>query len=513
MSDFNEETKKDELNEEVEKSFHEINEVLSNNDDQEVLSNNDDQESTIVDENSDEIVILDEQDKENIDFCENNDIHKEHTDEQDDNVILDEEDEIKSDETVVNDSIKKANNEGKENKSSPIKKILLVTLCFILAFAGGLTGTILGNYLSRNDKTILYQSVEHEINNTSSDVQTLNVKEIAKIASVSVVEIQTETVSTSTFFQQAISSGAGSGVILSSDGYVVSNHHVIEGANKIRVTTSDGTSYDAILIGSDAATDLAVLKIEATNLKAATLGTSSTLEVGDNAVAIGNPLGELGGTVTDGIISALDREITIDNQTMHLLQTNAAINPGNSGGGLFDNQGHLIGIVNAKSSGSDIEGLGFAIPIDKAKPVIESIIEHGYVKGRPSLGIMLQSSAAYDSSKANIYIARINPNEACDRAGLKVGDQILEFGGETIDSVTKFKDVLNLYQANDKVEMKVLRNNEIITVTITLDDAQQSINNQPTNQDTQTNPTQNYGNNYDDYFGNDDEFDIFDFFR
>ncbi len=483
-----------EFNDEYEKALHELNEQT---DEVDMNNQNDEVEEEIVTE----------QDEELIEIFDEEEVTQDEK-EKDEEVVVEEKDEEVVEETKkvdVDSTVLNRKDDQSVKPKSTLKTVLVALLCFILAFVGGLGGSILGNHLTKNDKTVLYQSVKHEVQNTNSSQQTLSIKEVAKIASVSVVEIQTETMSTSSFFQQAISSGAGSGVILTKDGYVVTNHHVIDGANKITVTTSDGVVYDATLIGSDAATDLAVLKIEATDLTPATLGYSESLVVGDSAIAIGNPLGELGGTVTSGIISALDREITIDNQTMHLLQTSAAINPGNSGGGLFNDQGHLIGIVNAKSSGSDIEGLGFAIPIDKAKPIIDSIIQHGYVKGRPSLGIMLQSSAAYDNSKANIYIARINPNEACDRAGLQVGDQILEFGGEVIDTLAKLKDVLSTFSAGEQVEMKVLRQNEIVTVTITLDDASESSNNQPTQQDTQSYPTQNYDV--------DDEFDIFDFFR
>lgn len=416
--------------------------------------------------------------------------------------------EVKEENQETNQEAIKEVNENKQSKvkvKSKFKSSLLMILCFVLAFVGGLGGSALGNFLTKDDRKIIYQTIKHEVENVNSTNKALSINEIANIASTSVVEIKTETVSTSSFFREAISSGAGSGVILTQDGYIVTNHHVIEGANRISVTTKDGVVYEATLIGSDNASDLAVLKVEANDLKPATLGYSSELEVGDTAVAIGNPLGELGGTVTSGIISALDREITIDDQTMHLLQTNAAINPGNSGGGLFNDQGHLIGVVNAKSSGSDIEGLGFAIPIDKAKPIIESIMEHGYVKGRPSLGIAYQSSAAYDNSKANIYIVKINQGEAADKAGLEIGDQILSFGGEKIDSVSKLKDTIAKYKAGDQVEMKVLRDDEIVTVTITLDDASESSNNKPQEQeDVQTYPSQDYGF--------DDEQDLFEYF-
>lgn len=192
------------------------------------------------------------------------------------------------------------------------------------------------------------------------------------------LEITTESVQTGSYFNQYVATGAGSGVIISADGYIVTNDHVISGANSIAVRLHDGTTLDAALVATDAKTDLAVIRVQAQELIPATLGTSADLVVGQPVVAIGNPLGRLGGTVTDGIISAKDRVISIDGEHMTLLQTNAAVNPGNSGGGLFDAQARLVGVVNSKSSGSDVEGLGFAIPIDTARPVIEQLITQGY---------------------------------------------------------------------------------------------------------------------------------------
>ncbi|MEG1732149.1 MAG: trypsin-like peptidase domain-containing protein, partial [Longicatena sp.] len=301
----------------------------------------------------------------------------------------------------------------------------------------------------------------------------MSVKEVANATMNSVVEIKTESVSTNSFFQQAVQSGAGSGVILSKDGYIVTNNHVINGANKVSVATKDGKKYDAKLIGSDAATDLAVIKIETTDLIPVVLGESSKLEVGDNAIAIGNPLGELGGTVTTGIISALDRAITIDNQTMHLLQTNAAINPGNSGGGLFNDQGQLIGIVNAKSGGENIEGLGFAIPIDRAKTIITNLIENGYVKDRASLGVTLtlggsSNPFAQEKESQQVYIYKVSEGKAADKAGLKAGDQILKIDNEKVTTISNVTNVINTHKPGDSVKLSILRDSETKVVSVTL---------------------------------------------
>lgn len=347
------------------------------------------------------------------------------------------------------------------------QKGILLLGCFLLGLAGSMTGSILTGGFKPN-KSVLYQSVQTE------NVEVSDVKAVAKSCSPSVVEIKTESVSTHSFFSNAISSGAGSGVILSKDGYIVTNHHVIEGANKVTVTTSDGQTFDAKLIGSDQSSDLAVIKVEAENLTPAIQGTSASLEVGDSAVAIGNPLGELGGTVTNGIISALDREVTIDNQTMHLLQTNAAINPGNSGGGLFNSKGELIGIVNAKSSGENIEGLGFAIPIDRAKPIIENLIQNGYVKDRAALGVSLSSSENPFDNSQTIYISGLVKGGAAEKAGLKVGDQILQIDDVDITSVSQLKEIITSHKAGDRITVTVLRSNQIGNISVTLQETQEN---------------------------------------
>lgn len=208
-------------------------------------------------------------------------------------------------------------------------------------------------------------------NNTTGSVATAVDK-----AAASVVEISTESVQQDYRYGVGIVAGAGSGVILTTDGYIVTNHHVIDGASNIMVRLADGSVYQAGLVATDPQTDLAVIKITAENLVTATFADSDAVRTGDLALAIGNPLGNLGGTVTAGIISAKDREIMIDGQVRKLMQTSAAVNRGNSGGGLFDSQGNLIGIVNAKSAGVDIEGIGFAIPTNLVKQTVDALLQN-----------------------------------------------------------------------------------------------------------------------------------------
>ncbi len=314
-------------------------------------------------------------------------------------------------------------------------------------------------------------------NSSSSKTVVTDYSEIASKCGPSVVEITTESSSSgNSAFNQYIQQGAGSGVIFSEDGYIITNNHVIEGASTIRVKTTDGTEYKAKVIGADSDSDLAILKIDAKNLTAATIGDSDSLEVGDAAIAIGNPLGELGGTVTSGMISALDREITIDNTTMTLLQTDAAINPGNSGGGLFDAQGNLIGIVNAKESQAGIEGLGFAIPINDALPTIEELISDGKVsaKNKAALNVSLydnQSNSSYyynDDMESGCYIVQIVKDGAADKAGLKQSDRIVKFDDKEITSTSQVKNILSKHKVGDKVEIVVERDGKEITTTVTL---------------------------------------------
>lgn len=270
--------------------------------------------------------------------------------------------------------------------------------------------------------------------------------------------------------------GSGSGVIITSDGYIITNNHVISGAEKIKVYLQDGTEYEAELIGADSYTDLAVIKIDAENLYAATIGVSGNLMVGDTIYAIGNPLGVLATSVSKGIISGLDREVTIDGQQMTLMQVNASVNPGNSGGGLFNADGELIGIVNSKASGDDVEGIGFAIPMDTAKGVVTDLMDHGFVTGRPYLGITMQNVAFTTGSYGffgNNYtthpqIYSIEAGSAAEAAGLQVNDIILAFDEQQINSSSEISALLYEYSVGDKVTITVQRGSEKINVEVTL---------------------------------------------
>lgn len=310
----------------------------------------------------------------------------------------------------------------------------------------------------------------------SSAVAPTTVQEVVDKVSSSVVEITTESVQTSGYLGQYITQGAGSGVIVSEDGYIITNNHVIEDASTILVKTTDGTEYEATLIGTDSTADVALIKIDAKGLNAVTFADSEELAVGQTAIAIGNPLGSLGGTVTTGIISALDRTITLDGKQMNLLQTNAAINPGNSGGGLFDANGNLIGLVVAKSSGTGIEGLGFAIPANDVVAVLDDLMNYGYVTGRPSLGVTIvdvtsrQELFMYRLDKIGVYISEVEPGSCAEKAGLQSADCIEKINGTEVSSASEVSEIIDECKAGDSITIQYYRDGESKTVTLVLDE-------------------------------------------
>lgn len=370
--------------------------------------------------------------------------------------------------------------------------VLVVALCAGAGFGGGYLGGIAAKGAG---KTVVYQApsstAASDNTNTAATAPTptkadgMTVSEIASKVGPSVVEVRTEQVVTSPYFRQYVQDGAGSGVIISEDGYIITNNHVVSGAEQIQVTTSDKQTYSATLVGTDSKTDIAVLKIEATGLTAAVIGDSDQLAVGEFALAVGNPLGTLGGTVTDGIVSALNRDITVNGQNMTLLQTNAAVSPGNSGGGLFDANGALIGIVNAKSSESNVEGLGFAIPVNTAMQVAQSLIENGYVTGRPEFGITVvpiadaQTAMQYGVNRYGVYVAQVNEGSAAEKAGLQPGDLFVSVDGNAVSTTADVTSVLDEHAVGDVVQVQVIRDNKVLELEITLQEKVQSAAAQP----------------------------------
>ena len=405
---------------------------------------------------------------------------------------------------------------------------LLVAGCLCLSCLTGLGGAALGTTLVQHNQantaqtTTAAATADHSGNTANSAGYSLEnatgsdltIKEITSATQNSVVEIRTESVASDSWMQQYVTQGAGSGVIISDDGYIMTNNHVIEGASKIKVTTADEKEYEAKLVGTDETNDVAVLKIQATGLTPVTYGNSDNLEVGDMAVAIGNPLGELGGTVTAGIISATDRELSIDGKTMHLLQTDSSINPGNSGGGLFNGDGQLIGLVVAKSSGSDVEGLGFAIPINTAADVAKQLIEKGYVSGQPSTGMTYQEGSASNSGNdsfssfdsffggntaTGVFIYSVN-GENAKKAGFQAGDQVYAVDGKEITSFDELSSVITSHKVGDKVKFTIIRNGTQKNINLELEEKTASNQNQagqndPNGQDQQNQADPGNGQN------------------
>ncbi len=374
---------------------------------------------------------------------------------------------------------KKAKSKAKLSASA-VALILAASLVFSAIF--GLGGVYVGYKLFSDGSGIVTQNKELNTNvstNVVADAPEGSVAAAAETAANAVVEITTETVTTSFFYGDYVQSGAGSGVIIDAEnGYIITCAHVISGASTVEVTLRDGTIYAAEIIGSDSDTDIAVIQIEPKEaLTAASLGDSDTLVVGQTAIAIGNPLGTLGGTVTSGIISALNREINIDGQDYSLLQIDTSINPGNSGGGLFDIAGNLIGIVNAKSSADStssttIEGLGFAIPVNKAVEICKDLVEQGYVGGRLSLGIYvyeytkdsnlysLYQSGYYDLinyiSGEGVYFLEYQTGQ---NGGFKFGDRIVAIDGVEVAARNDITSLLEEYELGDTVTVTVSRMN------------------------------------------------------
>jgi serine protease Do len=362
-----------------------------------------------------------------------------------------------------------------------MKNSTAVLLCTVIGLGSiGLSGVsaYAGYSAAKSNNASSSTTVVEKVTASNTGSTSVTVSDVSGVVAQlrpTVVEITTQTVSSSGYFgQETVATGAGSGVIISQDGYIVTNNHVIEDAQSITVKTVDGTEYEAELVGTDSQTDIAVIKVNAENLTPATIGDSDAIQVGEPVIAIGNPLGSLGGTVTTGIISAVGREITINGENMTLLQTDAAINQGNSGGGLFDANGYLIGIVNAKTMDTGIEGLGFAIPISDVTSVIEDLVAHGKVTTRPVLNVSLQdiSDSSYFGRgynlTAGVYIVQVVEGGTASDAGLEIGDRIVSFDGQDVSSSSEVKQILREHSIGDQVEMVYERDGQQYTVTLTL---------------------------------------------
>jgi len=354
----------------------------------------------------------------------------------------------------------------------PEKKTNALAVCLISVFATlaicfvGLL--VLGWAVSEDSNS----NVVSQQNNKPTQASTLEQLAKREGAEMSIVDIAnkvgpavcgiTVTQQVQSFFGTQLAEGSGSGIIISDDGYIVTNQHVIENASEIKVILSTGQEHTAQLVGQDANTDLAVIKIDSKNLPVAELGYSSELAVGELAIAIGNPLGqEFAGSVTVGVISALNRSVTVEDRTYTLIQTDAAINSGNSGGALVNSFGQVVGINSLKVL--QAEGLGFAIPIDFAKPIIDDLMANGYVKGRPVIGVSLREVDSSMSQQYGVpeglYVVSVSPFSAAEKAGILQGDVILEADGQKVSTVAELNTIKNQKRAGDTIKLKIKRSN------------------------------------------------------
>ena len=360
----------------------------------------------------------------------------------------------------------------------------VVALCLVCALIGGFAQPV-AHLIGGGGTTTIYTGDRQPTQVTTAAVDTskeLTTAEIYANYVESCVGITVDIVSTNIFGQTVTGAAAGSGFVITEDGYILTNYHVISGANSITVAFSDGKTYPATLVGGEEANDIAVIKIDATGLKPVVIGSSSDMLVGEQVTTIGNPLGELTFSESTGIISAVDRTITMsDGAEMNMIQTDCAINSGNSGGPLFNSHGEVIGIVSAKyssggsSSSASVEGLGFAIPMDDVAQMVSELVQNGYVSGKPLLGLIGdqqngsigQDLQAY-GIPAGTLVAAVTPDLPAAKAGIQAGDIITKFGDADITSWNDLVAAKNSHKPGDKVDVVVYRSGQTLTLTVTL---------------------------------------------
>ena len=411
----------------------------------------------------------------------------------------------------------------------PVKKnrmgLKITALALVCALLGGAVGGgavwALGGGLSKNETSInvsnrpatqvSIQQVDGKTAMSDAEVYAANVG--------SVVSINTTGTSGTNFFGQPVqTASAGSGFVLTKDGYIVTNYHVVKDADTVKVTMYNGDEYEAKYVGGDEDYDIAVIKVEATELQPVTLGDSEKLNVGDHVLAVGNPLGELTFSMSGGMVSSVNRAINVSGTPFNMIQTDASINPGNSGGPMFNQYGEVVGIVSAKysSTGNEaVEGLGFAIPINDVIAMIQDIMTNGYITNKPYLGItggsMTEQMAAqyrFDIT-SGVFVYSVEEGKAAEKAGLKMGDVITKVDDHDIKTMEDLTAVKKQYSAGDTSTLTVYREKQTITVELTWDAV-------PADQQTsQTEQKQNQNQNNNNQYGNgyySNPFDIFNYF-
>ena len=372
-------------------------------------------------------------------------------------------------------------NEIKTTETSRRKKSGVAVLLCISLMGGILVGAVLPRNARADDtdpsRVVITQTKTNDVQQTSYDNTSVaderTTQDIAAAVSPAVVGIENIAKVRSRGQEALVVQGSGSGVVIAENGYIATNYHVVENAFEINVIMNSGDRYKAKIVGTDSDTDLAVVKIEATGLTYATFGDSSSVMVGDRAIAIGNPLGtELMGTVTQGIISAVNRTVEIDNKTMSLLQTDAAINSGNSGGALLNGRGELIGINSAKMAASGVEGLGFAIPCNTVLEVVTDLIDYGYVRGKLIMGIggtnITSKMSKYYDMPVGFYVQEVYEGSGAAQAGIKPGDIVIKCDDKVVETIDDINTVKQTHSAGETMRVELVRNSKTMTVHVVL---------------------------------------------
>lgn len=380
-----------------------------------------------------------------------------------------------------------ANKAPQQSKKKNFGAGKIVALCLVCALIGALVQPVTGLITGKSSSTVTLTTGDRAVTQIETITANTNAEmspaEIYASYVDSTVGITVDIVTTNIFGQTVKGAAAGSGFVITADGYILTNYHVIQNANAITVAFVDGVTYPATLIGGEEANDIAVIKIDADGLTPVVLGSSGDMRVGESVVAIGNPLGELTFTETQGIISALNRTITMsDGRKMNMIQTDCAINSGNSGGPLFNHHGEVIGIVSAKYSSGNyttsatVEGLGFAIPMDDVADMVKDLIEMGYVTGKPYLGLIMDIDGVSTAAQAygvpaGVPVLGVTQGLAAQKAGIQAGDIITKVDGEEITSSNALSAAISEKEPDDQITLTIYRNGETLELTATLGEA------------------------------------------
>ena len=401
-------------------------------------------------------------------------------------------------------------------KKSGVKLTALLLACAVVGGGAGFGGAALAKSVGVGGSATAIQQSDRTAQEVTvkkvTDQTLMTPAEVYASTVNSVVSINCSAISTNIFGQTVQSASSGSGFVVTQDGYIVTNHHVIASASSVTVTMYDGTEYPATIVGSDSDYDVAVLKIDAAGLQPVTLGNSGDVNVGDTVLAIGNPLGELTFSMSQGIVSCCDRAINVDGTPFNMIQVDASINPGNSGGPLMNLYGEVVGIVSAKySSYSDttVEGLGFAIPMGDVQAIITDIMENGQSTSKPALGITAgtmtaQMAVQYQIDKEEgVFVYSVNKGGAGEKAGLRMGDVITKMDGTDIASMEDLTAAKKGHKAGDTVTVEFYRDGATHTTQLTFDvktdEPQQEQSSQNNSQGGQNGST--WGSIYDYFFG------------